>query len=274
MSLPRITLVTPSYNQAAYLEDTLRSVLLQRDELHEYFVYDGGSSDGSQQVLERYSDAIDHWESGPDGGQSRALAKGFARASGDVLAWLNSDDVLLPGALRAVRQAFAAHPEVDAVTGYFALCDAAGKLTRFVWVPDVSERWLRLGITRINQQATFVRREAYERVGGLNLELQCVMDTELWYRLFEAGCRWRTVPRHLAARRYHEDMKGSTLEERYRVERARLRERFPAFRPQGPRAYLGQAAHRLTQATAWRQWRAAYLSWRHRGQTAADLRVG
>ena len=95
----KISIVTPSYNQAAYLDQTLRSVLSQRSLAHEFFVFDGGSTDGSVQIIENYADKIDYWESQPDQGQSDAIHCGFQRATGDVLYWLNSDDVLLPNAL-------------------------------------------------------------------------------------------------------------------------------------------------------------------------------
>src|SRR5687768_13987517 len=97
-----ISVVTPSYNQAKYLEETLRSVISQRDQLHEYFVFDGGSTDGSAELIRKYTHGIDYWQSEKDKGQSDAIHKGFGRATGDVLGWLNSDDVLLPGALAKV----------------------------------------------------------------------------------------------------------------------------------------------------------------------------
>src|SRR5436305_2105639 len=106
-----ISVVTPSYNQVRYVEQTLRSVISQREDVHEYFVLDGGSTDGSADVIRRYAGRIDYWVSEKDKGQSDAIHKGFSRATGDVLCWLNSDDLFLPGALRKVREAFDRHPE-------------------------------------------------------------------------------------------------------------------------------------------------------------------
>ena len=113
----KITVVTPSFNQARFLDETLRSVLAQRDEIHEFFVIDGGSTDASVEIIRRYDSQIDWWVSEADAGQADAIHKGFSRAHGDVLYWINSDDVLLPGAIARVRQAFDANPHWDAGTG-------------------------------------------------------------------------------------------------------------------------------------------------------------
>src|ERR1043166_2179963 len=113
----KISVVTPSYNQAKYLETTLRSVLEQDYPHLEHIVMDGGSTDGSQEILERYSSRLAYWRSAKDGGQADAIAEGFKHATGDIFCWLNSDDVFLPGALRAVAEFFTAHPDAETVCG-------------------------------------------------------------------------------------------------------------------------------------------------------------
>ena len=133
--MPTITVVTPSFNQASYLEETLRSVISQQDHVHEYFVLDGGSTDGSVEIIKRYRSRIDYWTSEKDRGQSDAIHKGFQRATGDVLLWLNSDDVLLPGALLKIRQAFERHPNWDVVSGYHAQIDADSRILSFQRIP-------------------------------------------------------------------------------------------------------------------------------------------
>src|SRR5262245_17911524 len=130
MELPLISIVTPSFNQAAFLEETLRSVTAQEYPRVEHIVIDGGSTDGSVDILRRHAAGLRAWVSEKDRGQSHAINKGFAIASGDVLTWLNSDDTLLPGALRAVGETFARRADVDLVYGDFVYTDAAGEPMR------------------------------------------------------------------------------------------------------------------------------------------------
>jgi len=120
---PSITIVTPSFNQAAYLEKTIQSVLAQRADIHEYFVLDGGSTDDSVEIINKYASQIDYWVSRPDGGQADAIRQGFERATGDVLAWLNSDDLLLPGAIQKPRSSRAIIAKRTRTGG---CCDACG----------------------------------------------------------------------------------------------------------------------------------------------------
>src|SRR5687768_1094026 len=171
MMKTRITVVTPSFNQAGFLDQTIRSVLSQREHAHEYFVVDGGSTDGSVDVIRRHAGRIDWWVSEKDRGQSDAIAKGFARATGDVLCWLNSDDLYLPGALEAARRAFDEHPEWDALTAYHVRMDAESRIISAHRIPRQSPRLARWGIHPVNQQTCFFRRSMYERVGGIDLSL-------------------------------------------------------------------------------------------------------
>ena len=157
-----LTVVTPSYNQARYLGETLRSVISQRDRVHEYFVLDGGSTDGSRQLIERYADHIDFWVSDKDKGQSDAIHRGFARATGDVLCWLNSDDVFLPGVLRTVLDAFDRHPEWDVLTAYHLQHDADGRVLKAFRIPRDGDDVARWGVVHVCQQTCFFRRRVYE----------------------------------------------------------------------------------------------------------------
>ena len=112
-ALPRISIVTPSYNQARFLEQSMRSILDQGYPNLEYIVMDGGSTDGSAEIIHRYAGWLAYWASEPDGGQADAIRHGFARATGEILAWVNSDDLLLPGSLGHVALQFCRHPEAD-----------------------------------------------------------------------------------------------------------------------------------------------------------------
>ncbi len=115
MTLPKISVVTPSFNQAPFLEETIRSVLTQGYTDLEYIVMDGGSTDGSVEIIRKYADRLAHWESTGAEGQSAAIRSGFALANGEIFGWLNSDDTLAPGTLRKGGEFFAAHPDVDLV---------------------------------------------------------------------------------------------------------------------------------------------------------------
>ena len=183
MPAPKISVVTPSFNQARFLDETLRSVLAQRDAIHEYFVIDGGSTDGSADVIRRHESQIDYWVSEPDSGQADAIHKGFRRATGDVLYWLNSDDVLLPGAIARVRRAFDENSHWDALTAWHVRMDAESRILSMHRIPAENPRRARWGMHHVNQQTCYFKRALYERVGPIDPNLHCVLDTELWSRI-------------------------------------------------------------------------------------------
>src|SRR5204863_9724629 len=147
-----------SFNQAAFLEETLRSVIAQKQFVHEYFVVDGGSTDGSVELIRRHADQIDFWLSEKDAGQADAIQKGFSRATGDYLFWLNSDDVLLPGALEKVHAALDAHPQWDALTGYHVRMDAGSRILSCHRTPAEGPVRAKWGIHHVIQQTCFFRR--------------------------------------------------------------------------------------------------------------------
>jgi glycosyltransferase involved in cell wall biosynthesis len=266
-----LTVVTPSYNQARFLDETLRSVLCQRDQVHEYFVLDGGSTDGSPDVVRRYVDRIDYFVSGRDKGQSDAIHRGFSRATGDILCWLNSDDVFLPGALKRVREAFDRHPEWDALTGYHVQIDADSRIKTVHRVPGESETASRWGVLHVCQQTCFFRRKAYEKVGGLNLDLHCVMDSDLWLRMLKQGTTWGHVPEFLAAFRVHADAKGSSWLKQYAEEYQFLYRTYPEHCAPSLKHGLGRAAFRATQVLSGRKIRSALETRRQRGRKLTDV---
>jgi hypothetical protein len=179
---PRLTIITPSYQQGAYLEETLRSVLMQGYPNLEFMVFDGGSTDGSYELLERYSPFLTYWTSAPDAGQSDAINQGLARATGAGINWLNSDDFYLPGALFRIGQMLAEQPAVQCIAGrsrYFR-ADGYARESRGTDVyPSLPKT---LGWARIDQPETFFRAEAVAQMGPLNPALHYCMDREWWMR--------------------------------------------------------------------------------------------
>jgi glycosyltransferase involved in cell wall biosynthesis len=196
-----ISVVTPSFNQAAYLPAAIRSVLSQDAEL-EYIVIDGGSTDGSVDIIRQHEDRLAAWRSEPDGGQYDALNKGFALSSGEIMGWLNSDDFYFPGALSVVETVFAHHPEIEWITGTTAvIANAHGQTTKTFWVGRFSRRAFFRGYNLplrgwhaghfIPQESTFWRRSLWERAGGeLDASLTMAGDFDLWARFYQHAELW------------------------------------------------------------------------------------
>lgn len=211
MELPLISVVTPSYNQAPFLDETLRSVASQDYPATEHIVIDGGSTDGSVDVIRRHAANLHYWVSEPDRGQSHAINKGLAMAHGDVLAWLNSDDTYLPGALNAVGAFFARHPDVDLVYGDYVYTNPEGQplRRRHVFASIAYESLLYHDY--LGQPAVFFRRSLYEKVGPLDESLYYCMDWDLFLRMWRV-CRPRHIPQVLATYRLDRAAKSNAEE--------------------------------------------------------------
>jgi Glycosyl transferase family 2 len=175
-SWPRISIVTPSYNQASFLEETIRSVLLQNYPNLEFIVADGGSNDGSVEIIKKYDQWIARWSSGPDGGQASALNKVFPTTTGDILNWLNSDDLLLPGALFTIAELFSLDPDVDLVSGARLLRSAKTGVEQ-VCLPAL-DRWpmILAGFPLLPQETTFFKRRIWTAIGSLDTTLNYAFD--------------------------------------------------------------------------------------------------
>lgn len=181
-SNPLVSIITPSYNQAPYLEKTIRSVLGQNYQPLEYIIVDGASTDGSLEIIKRYSEEISWWISEPDSGQADAINKGFSRAKGEIIGWLNSDDIYLPGALQQAVDILASQPEHGLVYSDAITIDADGTPLNFLEFGD----WRLLDLISFRivcQPAVFFRREALEKAGSLNLNYHYLLDHHLWVRI-------------------------------------------------------------------------------------------
>lgn len=178
----RISIITPSYQQAPYLEECLRSVAGQDHPDVEHIVVDGGSSDGSVEVIRHHAHGLAWWCSEPDKGQAAAINKGAARATGEVFGWINSDDLLLPGALGHVASIFATHPHVQVVTGARIRCLPDGR-EELLPTEDPADPHAWYVSPQVSQQATFMRMSTFRNMQGVEEGLQYVMDLELWWRL-------------------------------------------------------------------------------------------
>lgn len=213
--LPKIGIVTPSYGQEQFIERTLKSVLEQGYPKLCYVVQDGGSRDRSPEIIARYSDRLHHWESVKDAGQADAIARGFGHMAGglgpnDLMAWLNSDDMLAPGALFVVAQFFAQNPNVDVVYGHRIIIDEADReVGRWVMPPHDPEslQW----VDYIPQETMFWRKSAWDLVGGIDPSFQFALDWDLLARFQQSGCRMVRLPYYLGAFRVHAEQKTSQV---------------------------------------------------------------
>ena len=183
----QFSIVMPSFNHARFIERSLNSVLNQEYERTELIVMDGGSSDGTREILERYSPHIAVWRSERDAGQSDALNKGFAHATGDILGWLNSDDLYLPGAMHHAAHIFAAHPHIDVVYGDWMTVDPTDRIEEtFPALAPSRGRLVTEGFF-CNAQAMFWRRSLHERLGEFDLQLHYTMDYDLMLRMISTA---------------------------------------------------------------------------------------
>ena len=199
--LPLVSIVTPSFNQGRFLRRTIDSVLAQDYPRIEYLVFDGGSRDDSVEILRSYGNRF-FWRSGPDGGQSDAINQGFGLAKGDIFAWLNSDDVLLPGAVSSVVNRFRQHPDCDLLYGNAHFIDECDRvLGDYPTAPYDFDRLLESCC--ICQPAAFWRRSVLDRIGPLDDSLHYAMDYDYWMRLDRTGGKLLQVPEVLACSRVH-----------------------------------------------------------------------
>lgn len=230
---PKISIVTPSYNQGEFLEECIVSVLEQGYPNLEYVVMDGGSTDRSVEIIRKYEKYLTYWQSQKDGGQYWAIDAGLKRASGEIMAWLNSDDKYHPGALATVADAFVGHPQVEWLTGRPTVWNDKGDLSEIHLLrPFTLDDYLDPAEQRfIQQESTFWRRSLWLRAGGrLDTELNYAGDLELWVRFFGQAPHYM-IDALLGGFRVHPAQKTAVAMERYLQEAQQVRKRTPRVRP-------------------------------------------
>lgn len=213
MNQLKVSIVTPSFNQAAYLEATIQSVLSQDYPNLEYIIIDGGSTDGSVEIIKRYQDRLAYWVSEADKGQTDAINKGFSHADGEILAWLNSDDTYEPGAVKKAVAALAENPAASMVYGNANFINTEARVIGRFPAAQTGYRRLRQGYVHIPQQAAFFRAKYWQQVAPLDDSFFFAMDYDLWVRL-SALAPLVYVPDTWANFRMHGDAKSIAADDR------------------------------------------------------------
>jgi glycosyltransferase involved in cell wall biosynthesis len=207
---PLISIVMPSYNQGKYIEEAICSILDQGYPMVEIIIIDGGSTDSSVEIIKKYEKYLAYWISEQDTGQSNALNKGFRKARGDLLTWLNSDDVLMPGALNTVAKAYIANPKSEWFTGKCMWMDPEGRIIKCGCGLGWNSFLPRMGVLEAGGPSAFFTKNLLERTGYVNEDFHYMMDTELWWRFYDkCGATYKRVNNYLWGLRLHPAAKMS-----------------------------------------------------------------
>lgn len=253
-----ISVVTPSFNMVPYLEETITSVLSNLRDGDEYFIIDGGSTDGSVEIIRRYEHRLSGWVSEKDGGYADAIGKGFDRGTGDILCWINAGDMYLAGAFDAARALLT--DDLDMIFGDDFHIDEASRVMSYSrgWVPDLRVATL-FGTWSPLQDACFWRRSLYEKIGGIDRSLKFAADYDLFLRMSLVG-RTRYVPMAFSAFRRHQGQKSLSGAVAYKREKMECRRReMTQLAEQGPSTLLNRVVARAAMSA---RARLAPLLWR------------
>jgi glycosyltransferase involved in cell wall biosynthesis len=227
-----VSIITPSYNQSAYLEQTILSVLDQDHSHIEYMVIDGASTDHSVEIIKKYADKLAWWVSEKDHGQADAINKGFARASGEIIAWLNSDDYYLPGAVSAAVKVMNENPDAALVYGDMLAVDEHGRTFNTLHYKPLDLQDL-LCFQIIGQPAVFMRRSALQKTNGLNPSFHFLLDHLLWIEIAQHG-KILHASQTWAAARYHAEAKNRAKAAEFGREAFRILETIAQDAPLAP----------------------------------------
>ena len=221
-SWPKISIITPSYNQAEFLEKTILSILNQNYPNLEYIIIDGQSDDSSLQIIRKYEKYLAYWVSEKDRGQVYALNKGFSKATGQIIGWQNSDDIYMPFAFTQIAELFLKHPHVDVVFGNTICIDEnEGAIGEIRFTPFSALAHLYEGMS-INNQSSFWRKDLFSRIGMLDTRLQFSMDYEFFLRAARKNAKFRLLRSYLGAFRTHPTSKSSTIAHVSQIDHAHI----------------------------------------------------